>query len=269
MAGRSRWLVGSSSTNRFDPLLISTASDARVRSPGDSSSAGRRTWSAPRPNLARIERASLGAEPGRVVEPVDQRAAVEELAAGLVELADDHARPEPLRSRREREPAQQRCEERRLARAVGPDDRDALGPRHRHVDRPESEVAPFDDRGRQPGDVVAAAFGTSDGEVELPSLPRLLDHVEPIDGAFGRLRLGGELLGALHVPAADELVVVGGLLRRLALAGDRPLALASGAFGELGLRVAVRLVGLARMAGRRSTRSSRYACQPPPNRVAV
>ena len=38
---------------------ISSASTARVRSPGDSVAAGRSTWSAPRPNLASSVRASL------------------------------------------------------------------------------------------------------------------------------------------------------------------------------------------------------------------
>ena len=35
MAGRSRWLVGSSRTSRFTPRAWSRASAARVRSPGE------------------------------------------------------------------------------------------------------------------------------------------------------------------------------------------------------------------------------------------
>ena len=58
MAGRSRWLVGSSSTRQFVPVAISSASAARVRSPGDSSPAARATWPAPSPNLASSDRAS-------------------------------------------------------------------------------------------------------------------------------------------------------------------------------------------------------------------
>ena len=58
MASRSRWLVGSSSTRTFTPRAWSRARDARVRSPGESSSTGRFTWSALRPNLASRVRTS-------------------------------------------------------------------------------------------------------------------------------------------------------------------------------------------------------------------
>src|SRR5690606_13663574 len=59
MAGRSRWLVGSSSTRQLVPRACRRARVARVRSPGDSDAAGRATWSAPRPNLASRVRASV------------------------------------------------------------------------------------------------------------------------------------------------------------------------------------------------------------------
>ena len=63
MASRSRWLVGSSSTRQLTPWAISSASSARVRSPGDRSAPARSTWSAPSPNLASSERASLRSSP--------------------------------------------------------------------------------------------------------------------------------------------------------------------------------------------------------------
>ena len=63
IAGRSRWLVGSSSTSRLAPLAIRSANDALVRSPGDKVPAPRWTCSAPRPNLASKVRASAIASP--------------------------------------------------------------------------------------------------------------------------------------------------------------------------------------------------------------
>ncbi len=62
IAGRSRWLVGSSSTSRLTSLAISTASDARVRSPGDSVAGGAQHVVA-RPG--RTWRAASGRRPGR------------------------------------------------------------------------------------------------------------------------------------------------------------------------------------------------------------
>ncbi len=63
IAGRSRWFVGSSRTNRLAPFCISRASVARVRSPGDSVEDGRVTWSATRPNLASSVRTSPASAP--------------------------------------------------------------------------------------------------------------------------------------------------------------------------------------------------------------
>ena len=68
MAGRSRWLVGSSRTSRLTPRCWSRASAARVRSPGESESHGRVTCSPPSPNFASSVRASVGSispTPGR------------------------------------------------------------------------------------------------------------------------------------------------------------------------------------------------------------
>src|SRR5690242_8492088 len=64
IAGRSRWLVGSSSTNRLTPRACRRASAARVRSPGERLADGRRTWSARSPNLASTVRTSPGTKSG-------------------------------------------------------------------------------------------------------------------------------------------------------------------------------------------------------------
>ena len=142
MAGRSRWLVGSSSTRQFAPAAISCARLARVRSPGESvSAAGAR----PRRSRARTWPAASGppaaGSPLRATNASSSEARAVEAGARLVELPTAHARAEPARARRERQPAEQRLDERGLAAAVGPDDRDALAPRELEVDRPERERA--------------------------------------------------------------------------------------------------------------------------------
>jgi hypothetical protein len=67
MAGRSRWLVGSSSTRKLTPVPWNTASSARVRSPGESEAGGRVTCSAPSPNLASRDLASACCRPQRSI----------------------------------------------------------------------------------------------------------------------------------------------------------------------------------------------------------
>src|SRR5659263_776543 len=64
MAGRSRWLVGSSSTSRFTPRAWRSASAARVRSPGESVVTGRSTCAARRPNFASSVRTSPSGQSG-------------------------------------------------------------------------------------------------------------------------------------------------------------------------------------------------------------
>ena len=63
IASRSRWFVGSSRTSVFAPCAASSASVARVRSPGESERAGRVTSSAKSANFASSVRASPGASP--------------------------------------------------------------------------------------------------------------------------------------------------------------------------------------------------------------
>ena len=105
-------------------MAANAASSARVRSPGDSDDDGRSTASAPSPNLA-----SCGRAPARGESPVAAMNASARLrrlpqdAAVLGQLADDDARAHPPRPRRQREAAEQRLDERRLARPVGADER--------------------------------------------------------------------------------------------------------------------------------------------------
>src|SRR5215470_15854189 len=63
MAGRSRWLVGSSRIRQVEPRAWNRARPARVRSPGDSVPAGRSTTSAPIRNLASRVPGAHRAEP--------------------------------------------------------------------------------------------------------------------------------------------------------------------------------------------------------------
>ena len=84
MASRSRWLVGSSSTRQLTPSAMSSASRARVRSPGERCGAGPVDVVGTEPELGQ-QRAGLRAvEPGGVHERAQQRvvAAVARAGAG-------------------------------------------------------------------------------------------------------------------------------------------------------------------------------------------
>jgi len=93
---------------------------------------------------------------GRRTERADQRLLGVEGAAHLVDLTHHDGPAEPRPAGRQRQPAEQRAEQRRLARAVGAGQRDAVAAVHGEVDRPQPEVVALDDRGRQPGHVVRA-----------------------------------------------------------------------------------------------------------------
>ena len=104
-------------------------------------------------------------------------------------------------------------------------------------------------------------------EAQLPRLAGLVDHLEALHRAFGACRAAGELLGLVDGEVADVLV---GLVRvgfALREALRRPLPLPLGASGETGALGVVVLEALPRQASA-AARSSRYACQPPPNGVA-
>src|SRR3954469_25944570 len=111
IAGRSRWLAGSSRTRTLTPRAWSRASSARVRSPGDSVAAARRACSGGVAWGQRRRRAQdvVGGEPDLGQERADVRRrpvgnlggegvqellGTEEAAAGLLDLTDLHGRSE-------------------------------------------------------------------------------------------------------------------------------------------------------------------------------
>ena len=108
-----------------------------------------------REQRARVDRR----QPGSGDEAVEQRARAVEGRAGLVELAEDDRRPDPARAARERQPAEQRVDQRRLAGAVRPDDREPLAEAELEVERAEAERPALDDRAGELGDQAAAAVG--------------------------------------------------------------------------------------------------------------
>ena len=227
IAGRSRWFVGSSSTRQLTPRAESSASDARVRSPGESESAGRVTWSAPRPNLASSERTSFVHEPARRLEAREQR------------LGSRRTRRAPGRARRRRRPGRDERRRRRAAAARARrraasscrcrccrGSRPARRSGSRDRSGPSVNVAAVHDRAGEARDHRAAARRGRDLHAEVPALPRLVDRVrlEPFERPVGDLGLGRDVLAAVAAEVADELVGLAAL-RDLGLALHRPLPL--------------------------------------------
>ena len=161
IAARSRWLVGSSSTITFARGPSAGRGPARVRSPGDSEPTGRSTSSAPRPNFAsrvRVSATSAGAPPGtrRAASPPGRTSGAPGRSRRRPTLGRVHCRPE-----RQRQPAEQRREQGRLARAVRPGDRDPVARATCRSTGPSVKPPPLDHGRGQPGDVVRpAARGT-------------------------------------------------------------------------------------------------------------
>ena len=207
IAGRSRWFVGSSSTSTLAPFAISSASDARVRSPGDSVAAGRVTWSATRPNLASSVRTSAASHPVASWNARSSDGAVVEPVAGLLDLADDDARPDRAAARRRARPGRagrraasscptrwrrrwRSARRRRSSRSIGPSRNE---PRSTTAPSSRATTSPL-----RPGD------GTD--ELQLPRLARLVDDLEPLDRPLGAGGPAGELLGLVDPEGADVLV---------------------------------------------------------------
>ena len=92
IAGRSRWFVGSSSTSTLAPLAISKASEARVRSPGDSVAAGAGDVVGDEPELGEQRADVGGVHPRLVLERPQHGGRAGQAVAGLLDLADDDAR---------------------------------------------------------------------------------------------------------------------------------------------------------------------------------
>ena len=170
----------------------------------------------------------------------------------LAELADHDARADAPRPGCQREAAEQRLDERRLARPVGADERDPLGPGDVQRERAQREVAALDDRVLQAHDDVARPGRLVDGEAQVPSLPGLLDHLQRVEGALGAPRPPGQRLGPVDAEVPLRLVVVARVLLLLGHAGGGPLALALGPPAQLGpLRLVdgVGLVGMGLVGG--------------------
>ena len=97
-------------------------------------------------------------------------------------------------------------DQRRLAAAVRPDERDPLAPRQLEVERAEHEApAPqlgaLEARGH-----VARALAAAEAQLQLPAPPRLVHLLEPLDRLLGRAHLRRLLLRALGARAAAVLV---------------------------------------------------------------
>src|SRR5262249_14755855 len=80
-----------------------------------------------------------------VAEDLQQRRRPGERGAILFELPKDDARADPPRTTGEREPSEERIEQRRLAASVRPGDRDAVSPADGEVERPQPERATLND----------------------------------------------------------------------------------------------------------------------------
>src|SRR5207244_8034804 len=157
--------------------------------------------------------------------------------AGLVDLAHHHAWPDPLFAARQRQPSEQRVEQRGLAAPVGAAYRDALGPPDLDVDGSQGERAALDDGVGEAGDDIAGARRGGDGELEVPALPWLLHRLESLECLLGDPDLRRLLLGPVEAEVALRLVVVLRVLLLLPRALHRPLPLRTGTVFEPALPV--------------------------------
>src|SRR5205807_7406005 len=105
----------------------------------------------------------------------------------------------------ERNLAEQRAQQRRLAGAVGSGDHEPVSVAEREVERPEPERAALHDGALEPHDDVAASVARRERELEAPRLERLLHAFEPLERALrlAHLRLKG--VGAAAIGAAGPL----------------------------------------------------------------
>ena len=110
---------------------------------------------------ARVDRR----QPGGGDKAVEQGSRGVEGRPGLVELAEANRRPDPQRAAGERQPAEQRLDQRGLARAVRPDDGEAVTEAKLEVDRPEAERPTLDNRTSELRDQAAAAIGRSERQL--------------------------------------------------------------------------------------------------------
>ncbi len=180
------------------------------------------------PELGQLRPGPVTGEPGGGHERVREDRRVLQDAPVLSQFADDDARahvPGPLR---QRDPPEQGLHERRLARPVGADERDALRPPDVQGAGPEDEVAPLDHGVGQAHDDGTGPGGLADAEAEIPALPWLLDRLERLERALGAPCPRRQPLGPVDPEVPLRLVVVAGVLLLAGHAGGGPLALALG-----------------------------------------
>ena len=115
------------------------------------------TWSAPRPNFASRVRASASSRPVAARKPSTSVRSAAKRAPDLVDLADDDAAAEPGPPGGQRQPAEQRGEQRRLAAPFGPTTASRSPQPTCEVDRSQPEPAALDHRAVQPGHLVPPA----------------------------------------------------------------------------------------------------------------
>ncbi len=157
--------------------------------------------------------------------------------------------PSDWRPAVEREPAEQRLQQRCLARAVVALDQHPVAPVQLQAHGPEPEGTAHDHGIGEHGDDLTAARRRAEAEPQLPLLARLGYRFEPVDRAQCGGSPGGLALRALDHAAPDVLV---GLLAphrgalRGAFAGASPLLLAPRPLHQLVPAGRVRLVGLCR-----------------------
>ena len=149
-----------------------------------------------------------------------------QLRAGLLEPAQLHRRPQPLRAGGQRDLTQQRADQRGLAAAVRPDDHHPLAVVDLHREGAQLERADIDDCIDQAGHQCTAARRGGDRHPQVPCLARLLDDIQPFHRSVCARRPPSQLLGLVDLEGLDELVVVVGLLLRPRQTLRRPLALA-------------------------------------------
>ncbi len=117
-----------------------------MRSPGESVAHERETWSAPSPNFASSVRASTGGSPVARMNASRSGSSDVVRATLLGDHARDGAATERARPRRERQLAEQRPEERRLAGSVPAGHRDPLTGLHLDVERADGRRPARDER---------------------------------------------------------------------------------------------------------------------------
>ena len=154
------------------PAARSSARCALVRSPEESVSHGRPTWSAPSPNFASSVLAST--DTSRVRRPsVEQRLGRGVRDALLADHAEHDAAAQLSCPGGQLELAEERAEERRLPRPVRAG-RCRAPPGAARGRGPEAKGSLLDDRAGKPGDRGREPTGGTELEPELPRLERLL-----------------------------------------------------------------------------------------------